>query len=223
MAEQTFELLKKLAEDDNKSVKRKSTPLTITNVWYLGSLFIFLFAIVLAVINHLLPEKNGQLGLASLLILLAGYIGVMVTPVIALLLNILNIKSFFLNPLAIIIDNAKSAYDLDKEVYQKLLEVPLDELKLIKLEMDSERTALIARITSIVGKIDKIGLFPGLIALILAHTKVLENESEWLTTLAYANAVLFIFGFYANYQSVKMGRYNTLLDLTIEKLSEKEE
>ena len=220
MSHQLYTRIKQLAKDDRKPKQPKSKFWTITNIWYFSSIGLIVLALIVASINHYIIDKSDNWTMVSLIILSLGYLGLMLMPLVGLTLNYQSIKRFFQNPLAVVIGNAERAHESDELFFKECIETPILELKLVRLEVEAERNAFLNRISSMIGKVGKLGLMPGLIALAVTYTKIGDLNYDWLQAFVYANAFLFFLAFLASNEAVKMERYVALIDLAIEELTE---
>lgn len=152
----------------------------------------------------------------SLVTLLISYLGFLLLPILTLTIHRKVLFSFILNPFGALLDNAAETALVDAKYFTKLKNKPLNTIELVSIELKEEQKFFERRIMLIVGAIEKLGLFPGLLAAFLAITQLPGSSNQWVIALAYATPVLYLFGAYAHFTAMRLSRLNALLELVIE-------
>ncbi|HDY7997715.1 TPA: hypothetical protein ACGUON_004710 [Vibrio vulnificus] len=114
--------------------------------------------------------------------------------------------------------NAESNASTDMAHYRKLLSYSLEELRYLLLQLVSEKEAFSRRISLINGSIEKVGLLPGILALVVMFTKLPSEQSPpWVVGIALAIPFLHIFGVGMMFLISRLERSIKLVELAITK------
>ncbi|WP_411065793.1 hypothetical protein [Vibrio rotiferianus] len=128
------------------------------------------------------------------------------------------LKRLWTEPFALIVSNAESNASTDMAHYRKLLSYSLEELRYLLLQLVSEKEAFSRRISLINGSIEKVGLLPGILALVVMFTKLPSEQSPpWVAGIALAIPFLHIFGVGMMFLISRLERSIKLVELAITK------
>ena len=152
---------------------------------------------------------------SGMFILLLYYVAVLATPVVAVSLNLRQIKEAIKNPVVINLWNAGITSTVDAKYLPLIMSQPLEEIEFVLLEVSAERNFFERRVALIVGAIEKVGILPGLAALGVWFGNLPDTGSSWGRSLAYANGILYLFGWVAHISIMRLDRMLKLLDLAV--------
>ena len=115
--------------------------------------------------------------------------------------------------------NVKTIMQIDADYLPQLVALPEETLQLGVLELKTERSALEKRTHLVTGALEKIGVFPGLIALLAGLTAVHKTLTELgietsLWHWAFAVATASIFYFMCGFAQMMLVRYDRIVALT---------
>ncbi|WP_259469621.1 hypothetical protein [Pseudomonas syringae group genomosp. 3] len=149
------------------------------------------------------------------------YLVLLIYPLLGMWLYRDSIRKVLTAPFASLMQaNVKTIMQIDAQYLPKLVSLPCDTLKLGIVELKNERSALEKRTHLVTGAIEKIGIFPGLLALAVGLTALSKTLSsagimtarlDWVFALAGANI---IFYFMCAYSQIMMSRYERMVALT---------
>lgn len=178
--------------------------------------------VVLSVLGVLMGELfNFELIISiSLITLILGYLGILISPIVFALYYRQNIINFWKNPLSIIIGNAKKNHKADAIFVKYLSSRDNNDLELSLIEMKTERDAFEKRIALIVGVIDKVGLLPGIVAIFVSLPKIKAIDIDWVLAIAYAMPFLYFMGLWTHFLINKMSRHISLMEYALEQKSQ---
>lgn len=124
--------------------------------------------------------------------------------------------------------NVKTIMQVDAHYLPQLVALPEEILQLGVLELKNERGALEKRAHLVTGALEKIGVFPGLLALLAGLTAVHKTLTElgietslwhWAFAVATAGSFYFMCGF-AQMMTVRYDRIVALTELAIQRKKE---
>lgn len=115
--------------------------------------------------------------------------------------------------------NVERPMQVDGRYLPQLTALPKTELKLGIMELKNERANFAQRITLFSGPIEKLGILPGLLALLVTIQK-LDGQPDWVHAIAYANILVFVIALIAHYL---LTRYDRMIALSELALAQKEE
>ncbi len=87
---------------------------------------------------------------------------------------------------------------------------------MVLLELKSEKQSFSNRVSLVIGAIDKIGLFPGILALIISLANFNSMEQDWVLAVAYAMPFLYLFGVYAHLLINRINRYIAIIEYVLQ-------
>ncbi|MGF1836428.1 hypothetical protein [Photobacterium sanguinicancri] len=148
--------------------------------------------IICLIINYV--YNDDWLIYLALFFLSITYVSILVNPVITIFVNRKAIVKTAREPFSIICENAESHAKLDLVKYRELLTYSREELDYLLLQLKAERDAFTKRIYLVNGSIDKVGLVPGILALIVLLTKLPGEHVSWIFALAFSSPILHFFG-----------------------------
>ena len=148
------------SQQDNVAPDDKGSKTILAYKWSIG---LILASILLLIISKYIEITVVRY--AAMLFLVAGYIGLISSPIVLAVLYRKNLARFLLNPLSAIINNARKKSTIDSKYLRFFMSRNKSSLEKVLLELKSERDAFAMRISLIVGAIEKVGLFPGIAGL----------------------------------------------------------
>lgn len=144
-----------------------------------------------------------------------GYLTILLQPILLVWLHRQTLREVISGPFAAFLRaNVTQPMDVDSRHLPLLIELPRIELELGLLALKMEAQFLEKRISWVVGSIDKVGIVPGCLAVLVGLQK-LGEQSTWVTAVAGANIVLFLLGTLANVYVVRYQRMIGLTELAI--------
>lgn len=194
--------------------ERRTYGYLVRNFWWLFQGIPFVVAVGMAIARKFFgaPEIFGLVGLICLLF---SYLAMLIHPFLLAWINRQKLMEALTNPLSPLLRNANVTATVDARVIPRLLQSPIDHLELLSLELKAEKEFFERRISLVIGSIEKIGLGPGLLAAGVSLSNLKEGQSGWITALAYATPVLYIFGFAAHFQLMRLDRFVKVVELAV--------
>lgn len=156
----------------------------------------------------------------SLSALMAAYVGILLYPFIVFIVHRKSVLKILRHPFSILLGNAKTMAAADQRYLNALQRRSSAELKFLRLEVKSEKSAFEKRLSIVVGAIEKIGIFPGFLAVAAVHVRLGEQQPLWLYAIAYATPILYIVSALSHYLLIRLERQVALIDLILENKSE---
>ena len=184
-------------------------------IWIAGILLPVVLSVILFAIFYA-GNYNSQLVYASLFLLLIAYIFTMLLPLIDVLSDKMWIRNMYKEPFTVIVNNAENAAYLDLGEYRRFLSFSNEELNYLKVQLLAEKDDLKRRVRLVNGSIDKIGLIPGAIALVIMLSKTPTANDAWLYSLASVSVILHLFGIGMFFLVSRLERVISLLDMAIQ-------
>lgn len=178
----------------------------------------FGFAIVIAIVVAIARKHAtapAWLAWFGLVALLFSYLAAFAHPILYAWVNRRAVINATKNPFSLLLNNARVTTVVDSWLLPQLLCSPIDHLKLLHLELKAEKEFFERRLSLVVGAIDKVGLGPGLLAVSHDMTTPLTNQNSWITVLAYAMPVIYLFGMAAHFLLMRLDRVVSLTELAI--------
>ena len=173
-------------------------------------------SILLFIVNKFYFQSD-VVKLISNLILLLSYITFFLQPFVMMWFNRGVIIKVFTNPLSIFLDNSKATAYNDLFAISRLSSKPVENLRFLKLELEAERTSLEKRVSLISGAIEKVGLIPGLLALIVTIGKLGGEQPSWVYGVAYSIPIFYFISTAIHMQVSKLERMEALVEEAIER------
>lgn len=153
-------------------------------------------------------------------LLFVSYLAAFLWPFINVWLYRHSLKRFWAAPFFSLVEsNVKVRMKIDAKYLPELMKLSSETLKLGIVELKVERAALEKRAHLVAGVLDKVGIFPGLLALIIGISKLVgvANKAgitigmEWVLGVAVANIVLFLM---CGCVQVMLVRYDRMISIT---------
>ncbi|OCG39334.1 hypothetical protein A9G28_09745 [Gilliamella sp. Fer1-1] len=127
-----------------------------------------------------------------------------------------DIKSFTLPVNHSINFNVKGNYVIDKKYLKALISLDMEQLKFGYLELNHEYECLKRRINLVLGPLDKLGIFPGIVSLLGLLPQVKAISWQWIEIIPYSYGGLMILGLFFYNNLDKYERMLALIKLAIE-------
>ncbi len=166
------------------------------------------------------------------ILIAVSYLALFFYPFVGVLLHRHSLKKIFTSPFASLLNsNVKTVMQVDAHYLPQLTALSRDTLKLGALELKSERNGFEKRSYMVAGAVEKIGIIPGLFAMIIGVTaaiKALDSAGltarmDWVFALAAANLFFFFMSCFVQVMLVHYDRMIALTELAIERKKEHEE
>ncbi|MBL0518981.1 hypothetical protein [Aeromonas caviae] len=201
-------------------IRKRNTTLKKKERW---SNIVFKILVVLPLVLSLLClginlyfDSNG-IAFTGLIFLFASYIGTILQHLLVLFANWKDIIKILSKPFSLIIHNTKVTVRYDALLYKALMYFSMQELKYISSRIKTERNTLHSKVSLLIGGIDKIGIFPGLVAISISFNQIGNNEaSSWAQPIAYVSIILYIFGFLFHNAIIRADEKIQLIDFIID-------
>ncbi len=178
------------------------------------STVVILISLIIFVIASFLEIKI--MAHIAIIILFIGYIGLFLSPIYLAFYYRKKLRKYVRNPLGIIIDNAKQSHKLDSKYLNYFISKEKGALEKVFLELNSEKESFATRVSLVSGAIEKVGLFPGIIAFFITLSKIDNVEFDWVLSIAYAIPILYFMGGYSHVLINRMSRHIELIKYAIE-------
>ncbi|WP_079228796.1 hypothetical protein [Pseudomonas putida] len=159
------------------------------------------------------------------LLIALSYLAMFIYPFLTLWVLKHSLSKVMRSPFASLLEwNVKMTMTVDAQYLHTLASLSSGTLKLGMLELKSERNSFEKRTWLVTGALEKIGIFPGLLALITGLTTLEKNLSsagipdamQWVFAVAVANFFFFILCAYSQMKLVHYDRMVALTELALE-------
>lgn len=157
------------------------------------------------------------LAVVSLYALALSYLGIFAYSVIALWLHRRSAGRLVFNPFAALIDNARTTAEIDRRYLDRFSRETLDSLRFVLMEVRAERTFFERRLGLLVGSIERVGLLPGVLAVVLLVTRLGSGQPDWVYAIAYATPILYIIAAMSHFLLMRLQRVVELLQMIIDR------
>lgn len=111
----------------------------------------------------------------------------------------------------------KGNYVIDKKYLKALISLDIEQLKFGYLELNHAYECLKRRISLVLGPLDKLGVFPGIISLLGLLPQVKALSWQWIEVIPYSYGGLMILGLFFYNDLDKYERMLALIKLAIER------
>lgn len=157
--------------------------------------------------------------------LFLSYVALLFYPVIGVVLYRDSLRKVLRAPFSSLVElNVKSVMQIDAQHLTALRMLSIETLKLGVLELKNERASFEKRTYMVAGALDKVGIFPGLLALavgISSMVKLFDGTGltihvEWIFILAVANVFFFMLSGYVQMMLMKYDRMIAVTELAID-------
>ncbi|BAN99879.1 hypothetical protein E05_51130 [Plautia stali symbiont] len=167
------------------------------------------------------PAGQWLINLSALLIFLS-YLLLMFIPLIKVYQERGSIKYFFFSPLSASIDqNIKKESIIDERFVPEFILLGKDTLEIGLMEVRHEREYLNKRINLVAGPVEKLGILPGVISMIITISKPIEGH-DWITGLAYGYIALTVLSLLFVNLLVKYDRVIALTEIALSRCNREE-
>jgi len=183
--------------------------------WLLGSAPLALYSLALLLYGGSHYLGYPALGSAAWLFLLLFYLSTFAMPFFVLWLYRQPLRERIGNPSGTILAGASITATIDAKMLPMIMELPIDEIEIVHLEIKAEKERFERWILLLVGAIEKIGVFPGLLALFLSAQSLSDAVSPWIEGIAFGIGALYLFGAYAQRHTMRLDRLLKVLDLAM--------
>jgi hypothetical protein len=213
-------ILADIEQDEKRSLRsrraqerNKSSNRITRHIFWIGLLSSFLIAAGFVIWVKFGGPAWARLAAVSALGL--GYLTILLQPILLAWFHRQTLREVASGPFAAVLRaNVTQPMDVDSRHLPRLIELPRIELELGLLALKMEAQFFEKRISWVVGSIDKIGIVPGCLAILVSLQK-LGEQSTWVTAVAAANIGLFLLGTLANVYVVRYQRMIGLTELAI--------
>jgi len=186
----------------------------ILSIWLPITLFIL--GASLAFINRWV--QSPWLSVVALCLLLLMYVSITVGTVI----DLLTLWPSMRDLLGTIVETSRMFANADAPHVNELFKYQQQDLQYVLVELKAERGAWERRVGVLIGAQEKIGMIPGLIALIAALSRLQGDPlPSWVVGVVYALPVLYFFGLCSHILMTKLDRGIMLLEMVIDTLKNK--
>ncbi|MGH1439761.1 MAG: hypothetical protein ACRBBR_06595 [Cellvibrionaceae bacterium] len=193
--ESIFQSIVHLNEKERAAVKQKNElsnqRMNRLYIWGVGVPLVL--ATTVGMTNKLTIQSD-ILNVAALLLLVLVYVGILALPFCEIISHRKDIIRFFKNPFKRMILNIKENTESDTQYISVFNEKSIDTLRFIKSQIELEKDTLMKKLGLILGAVEKVGLLPGILALLAMLSKLEAGQSEWVYALAYSIPFLHILG-----------------------------
>lgn len=223
---QIYNLLLKINQyEKNFKLKKSSGNRALRQGFFWLNMACLMFSIILFILGVYLSLQT--LIVISLILLLICEGLLLVDVIIDILYSRKDIKYFFNEPVGILLRNANISARSAIEYLPELIAFEYDDLELARREITYEKDHFDKRTSILTGSLDKIGIFPSILAtmvLLLTHlsnNKTFEflqehPEFQFLFYILIAVVVVFqLFSIFTNFISLKLSYLIQVLECTI--------
>ena len=152
-----------------------------------------------------------------LLLLLFWYIALPTVQLMEIYADRTELIQFFRNSNQVVIDGLGQSTSADSALVKALKVHSLESLTLAKNRISAQQAAIEARVGALAGALDKVGIVPGLITLIIAAmSEQNENITLFVTIVIFA---VYVFAFNVHYSLPRLGFYVKLLESEISRVN----
>ncbi|CAJ1924775.1 hypothetical protein HLBENOHH_04429 [Aeromonas dhakensis] len=175
----------------------------------------FLFSMLFLLIKNILNDDF--VVIAGLFFLTISYVGIIIQNIMMLFVNRSDFIELFSRPFSLIISNTVATVRYESMLYRALMYRSTQEIQYVLNRIKAERNVLSNKISLLIGGIEKIGLFPGLVAMFMSFGQLGNNNvPSWVEPIAYASIALYIFGFLFHNAIIRADERILLLDYIID-------
>ena len=213
-----FGIVQSLNDADRKLIKEESKKSYFRGERMLRWLPVgsFVAAGILAILSKWLDIK--PLSQVSYLILLLSYLSIILSQIIILPIKFWTQRKLMVNPSGYIIDVARKYSEADVQHVNDFYKYETYALKYALVQLKAERAAFERRVAMLVGALEKVGIIPGLAALIAIYIRpeVTKSLTEWITVIAWATPFIYGMGMQSHLHMSILDRHIMLTEMAIE-------
>lgn len=155
-------------------------------------------------------------GGASLFFLAITYLGVFLSPLVTVVIHWKSAKRVFFNPFSVILENAHFTASVDRQYLEVLSSKPLESIEFVLMELKFERDFFERRLALIVGAIERIGMLPGVLAIVVVLSRLGDGQPDWVYAVAYATPVLYLFAVFAHFFLMRLDRMVRIMEMIVD-------
>ena len=161
----------------------------------------------------------------SWVLIAMSYLALFLYPFVGVLLYRDSLKKVISAPFASLLEwNVKTVMQIDAQYLPELTALSRETLRLGALELKSERSGFEKRTYMVVGALEKVGIFPGFLALFIGISTLIKTldgagisaRMDWVFAVAVANVFFFFMCGYVQMMLVQYDRMIALTELAIE-------
>lgn len=215
--ERLFRLLRAASRFEtrlSKRAARREHGYLFRNFFWIFQVGPFLVAVAAAAARKLFGAPD-FVGLIGLILLVLSYLATLAYPFLLAWTNRLALSAAVKNPLSLLLQNASATATVDARVMPRLVRNAVEDLELLLLEIKAEKEFFERRLSLVVGAIEKIGLGPGLLAAGVSLSNLKSDQPEWVSALAYATPILYLFGVAAHFLLMRLDRFVKVVELAV--------
>lgn len=215
-----LDILSAIEQAEKGLIKQKRAQEKSTTAYRIGSWVFWGGVVSPAVLSLVLiiPVWLGAprlLGYGSVLLLAFSYLVIFFYPFFGAWLYRGALKNISRAPFASILKaNIERPMQVDGIYLPQLTALPKTDLQLGIMELKSERSNFAQRISLFSGPIEKLGVLPGLLAL-LVTIQNLGGQPDWVHAIAYANILVFAMALFAHHYLTRYDRMIALSELAL--------
>lgn len=194
----------------------KSNKLSIFDkiFFWLLSIFIVLAFAFIGAYAYFKPNYE-FLAYTSIVFISLSYVSLLLAPFVKMYEHRKSIKDFLFLPLSFSLEqNIVTESKIDGQFLPGFISLGKETLDLGLMEVKHERESLNKRIALLIGPVDKIGILPGVVSMLITIAKPL-GENDWVMGLAYGYIGLVILSMSFFNVLVKYDRIIALTELAI--------
>lgn len=156
----------------------------------------------------------------SWVLIAMSYLALLLYPFVGVLLYRDSLKKVISAPFASLLEwNVKTVMQIDAQYLPELTALSRETLRLGALELKSERNGFEKRTYMVVGALEKVGIFPGFLALFIGISTLIKTldgagisaRMDWVFAVAVANVFFF---FMCGYVQMMLVQYDRMIALT---------
>src|SRR5262245_21758767 len=154
----------------------------------------------------------------SFLFLCISYLALLVSQFFLSFTDIWKSIKLLRDPLAHMLDTTGSYAEIHATHVNDLYNYESEDLKHVLAELKGGRASWEKRIGMIVGTVEKVGIIPGLAALIAIYMRpeISKSLTGWIAGIAYATPVLYVIGLHLHDHISQLDRFIMLIEMVIE-------
>ena len=176
----------------------------------------FIVALVFAIVSNWFDFKFVlQISRIALII---SYLSIILGQTTILPIKLWTWRKRIANPLGSIIDTIRKYAETDVDIVKDLYKRETDDLKYMLTQLKAERSAWERRVGMLVGALEKVGIIPGLAALIAIYMRpeITKPLTGWVAGIAYGIPGVYIIGMWSHLHMSRLDRFIMLIEMVIE-------
>lgn len=152
-----------------------------------------------------------------LLLLLFWYVALPTVQFMEIYADRTELMQFFKNSNQVVVDGLCQSTSADSTLVKALKKHSIESLQLAKNRISAQQAAIEARVGALAGALDKVGIVPGLITLIIAAMSEQNvNITLFVTIVIFG---VYVFAFNVHYSLPRLGFYVKLLESEISRVN----